>query len=425
MLNLRSQFPEKLEDIFLPRRYKIIYGGRGGGRSGGVARYLLIEGAKEPHRFLCTREVQKSIKDSVHRLLQDQISVLGMDHFYEVLDTEIRGLNGTIFLFSGLSDQTAESIKSYEGVTKAWCEEAQSISKKSWRMLIPTIRAEDSEILVTFNPELDTDETYQRFIVNTPPDAWLCELSWRNNPWFPEVLEQERLHCLETEPEEYENIWEGKCRPAVEGAIYAKEVAEAMSDQRIVRLPYDPRLKVHTVWDLGWNDSMAIILVQKVRSELRIIEYIEDDHKTLDWYAAELNSKRYNWGTDWLPHDGDAKEYRTGKSAKQILQRFNRNVQIIPKIGVEDGIRMARMTFKQCLFDKVNAEKLVECLKRYRRSVNTKTNEPMKPVHDEFSHGSDAFRGMAVVADLMTNEDEERTVSQDELWQTTVPGMGY
>jgi phage terminase large subunit len=348
-----------------------------------------------------------------------------MDHFYEVLDTEIRGLNGTIFLFSGLSDQTAESIKSYEGVTKAWCEEAQSISKKSWRMLIPTIRAEDSEILVTFNPELDTDETYQRFIVNTPPDAWLCELSWRNNPWFPEVLEQERLHCLETEPEEYENIWEGKCRPAVEGAIYAKEVAEAMSDQRIVRLPYDPRLKVHTVWDLGWNDSMAIILVQKVRSELRIIEYIEDDHKTLDWYAAELNSKRYNWGTDWLPHDGDVKEFRTGKSAKQILQRFNRKVQIIPKIGVEDGIRMARMTFQQCLFDKVNAEKLVECLKRYRRSVNTKTNEPMKPVHDEFSHGADAFRYLAVSADLMTNEDEERTVSQDELWQTTVPGMGY
>lgn len=95
----------------------------------GVARYLLIEGGKEPHRFLCTREVQKSIKDSVHRLLQDQISVLGMDHFYEVLDTEIRGLNGTVFVFSGLSDQTAESIKSYEGVTKAWCEEAQSISK--------------------------------------------------------------------------------------------------------------------------------------------------------------------------------------------------------------------------------------------------------------------------------------------------------
>lgn len=423
MLDLRSQFPEKLEGIFDPHRYKVIYGGRGGGRSWGVARYLLIEGGKEPHRFLCTREVQKSIKDSVHRLLQDQISVLGMDHFYEVLDTEIRGLNGTIFLFSGLSDQTAESIKSYEGVTKAWCEEAQSISKKSWRMLIPTIRAEDSEILVTFNPELDTDETYQRFIVNTPPDAWLCELNWRDNPWFPEVLEQERLHCMETEPDEYENIWEGKCRPAVEGAIYAREIAEALSDQRIVRVPYDPRLKVHTIWDLGWNDSMAIILVQKVRSELRIIEYIEDSHKTLDWYAAELNSKRYNWGTDWLPHDGDVKEFRTGKSAKQILQRFNRKVRITPKIGVEDGIKMARMTFGQCFFDKVNAEKLVECLKRYRRSVNTKTNEPMKPVHDEFSHGADAFRYLAVVADLLVNEEDDFKIDRGDMWMNTVPGM--
>lgn len=423
MLDLRSQFPEKLEGIFDPHRYKVIYGGRGGGRSWGVARYLLIEGGKAPHRFLCTREVQKSIKDSVHRLLQDQISVLGMDHFYEVLDTEIRGLNGTVFVFSGLSDQTAESIKSYEGVTKAWCEEAQSISKKSWRMLIPTIRAEDSEILVTFNPELDTDETYQRFIVNTPPDAWLCELNWRDNPWFPEVLEQERLHCMETEPDEYENIWEGKCRPAVEGAIYAREIAEALSDQRIVRVPYDPRLKVHTIWDLGWNDSMAIILVQKVRSELRIIEYIEDSHKTLDWYAAELNSKRYNWGTDWLPHDGDVKEFRTGKSAKQILQRFNRKVRITPKIGVEDGIKMARMTFGQCFFDKVNAEKLVECLKRYRRSVHTKTDEPMKPVHDSFSHGADAFRYLAVVADLLVNEEDDFKIDRGDMWMNTVPGM--
>lgn len=423
MLDLRSQFPEKLEGIFDPHRYKVIYGGRGGGRSWGVARYLLIEGGKEPHRFLCTREVQKSIKDSVHRLLQDQISVLGMDHFYEVLDTEIRGLNGTVFVFSGLSDQTAESIKSYEGVTKAWCEEAQSISKKSWRMLIPTIRAEGSEILVTFNPELDTDETYQRFIVNTPPDAWLCELNWRDNPWFPEVLEQERLHCKETEPDEYDNIWEGKCRPAVEGAIYASEIAEALSDQRIVRVPYDPRLKVHTIWDLGWNDSMAIILVQKVRSELRIIEYIEDSHKTLDWYAAELNSKRYNWGTDWLPHDGDVKEFRTGKSAKQILQRFNRKVRITPKIGVEDGIKMARMTFGQCFFDKVNAEKLVECLKRYRRSVHSKTEEPMKPVHDSFSHGADAFRYLAVVADLLVNEEDDFKIDRGDMWMNTVPGM--
>lgn len=423
MLDLRSQFPEKLEGIFDPHRYKVIYGGRGGGRSWGVARYLLIEGGKEPHRFLCTREVQKSIKDSVHRLLQDQISVLGMDHFYEVLDTEIRGLNGTVFVFSGLSDQTAESIKSYEGVTKAWCEEAQSISKKSWRMLIPTIRAEGSEILVTFNPELDTDETYQRFIVNTPPDAWLCELNWRDNPWFPEVLEQERLHCKETEPDEYDNIWEGKCRPAVEGAIYAREIAEALSDQRIVRVPYDPRLKVHTIWDLGWNDSMAIILVQKVRSELRIIEYIEDSHKTLDWYAAELNSKRYNWGTDWLPHDGDVKEFRTGKSAKQILQRFNRKVRITPKIGVEDGIKMARMTFGQCFFDKVNAEKLVECLKRYRRSVHSKTEEPMKPVHDSFSHGADAFRYLAVVADLLVNEEDDFKIDRGDMWMNTVPGM--
>lgn len=420
---MNAQFPECLQFLFEPYRFKVAYGGRGSGKSWSFARALLIRGAQSQERILCTREVQKSIKDSVHRLLSDQIAELGLSSFYQVLDTEIRGKNGTLFAFTGLSTQTADTIKSFEGCTIAWCEEAQSISKKSWDTLIPTIRKDGSEIWVSFNPELDTDETYKRFVLNPPPNACVKMVNYSENPWFPEVLEQERLHCQATNREDYAQIWEGKCRVALAGAIYASEVMAATLDERICNVPYDPRLKVHTIWDLGWNDSMTVIFAQKVRSEVRIIDYIEDSHKTLDWYAAEIAKKNYNWGTDWLPHDGDHEDYKTGKSAKTILQGFGRKVKITPQIGIESGIKAARMLFSQLYIDKTKAARLVECLKRYRRSINKATNEPGAPMHDEYSHGADAYRYLGVTAELLTNEDARPQVYVPGMY-STVSGMG-
>jgi phage terminase large subunit len=412
----KVRFPPKLSRIFKPHRYKVIYGGRGGSRSWSVARALLILGAQKKLRILCTREVQKTIKDSVHKLLGDQIDMLGLHGFYDVLDTVIRGANGTEFIFSGLSTMTAKSIKSFEGIDVCWCEEAESITKASWDILVPTIRKDGSEIWVTFNPNLDSDETYVRFVLSPPPDALIVFLSYMDNPWFPHVLEQERLHCKATATQEdYDNIWEGKCRSAVAGAIYAQEVAAAMAAGRVCNVPYDPSLKVHSVWDLGWNDSMSISLVQRVRSEIRIIDYIEDDHKTLDYYAALLNSRMCNWGFDFLPHDGRTKDFKTGKSAEEILKAFGRKVKITPSVPVETGIKAARSIFGQVYFDKSNRTeigtqfkgpgRLVECLKRYRRSINQSTNEPGDPVHDEFSHGADDFRYIALNAEQMINDE--------------------
>lgn len=399
------KFPEKLEFLFSPARYKVAHGGRGSAKSWSYARALLLLGASKPLRILCTREVQKSIKDSVHKLLSDQIQALGLGQFYDVLDTEIRGQNGTEFIFAGLANHTVESIKSYEGVDIVWIEEAQTVGKVSWDILTPTIRKAGSEIWVSFNPALDTDETWVRFVENTPPDAVVAQVNYGDNPWFPEVLEQERLHCQATNPEDYPNIWEGKCRSAVVGAIYAKEIAQAVMDERIRPVPYDPRLKVHAVWDLGWNDAMAIILVQKGVAELRLIGYIEDSFRTLDSYVAELNAMPYNWGYDYLPHDGNVADYKTGKSAKEILKSFGRKVKDTPQIGVEPGIKAARMVLRRCFFDKAKMARLIECLKRYRRHVS-KNGEAGAPVHDEYSHGADAMRYLGVVADQLANEME-------------------
>ena len=415
--------PEWSQFLFRPARVKCAYGGRGSSKSWTYARALLLLGASGRERILCTREVQKSIRDSVHRLLSDQIEAMGLQSHYDVLQTEIRGKNGTEFLFSGLSSVTIDSIKSYEGVTRVWCEEASSITKRSWDILIPTIRAPNSEIWITFNPELDSDETWKRFVVDPPAGSVIRSVNYTDNPWFPEVLEQERLACKIRSPEDYAQIWEGKCRSAVVGAIYGTEMALMSAQQRITQVPYDPRLKAHAVWDLGWNDAMSIGIVQRgPMGDVRLIGYIEESCKTLDWYAAELNKLPYNWGTDWVPHDAAAKDFKTGKSTVELLRAFGRKPRLTPNVGVENGIKAVRMMLPRLWIDK-SAERLVDCLRRYRRAVPVSTGEPASPVHDEWSHGADMVRYMAVVEDKLKNEDD--TPAPVAVFECGTNGMGY
>jgi phage terminase large subunit len=418
-LEVRAQFPSKLKFLFEPHRYKVARGGRGSAKSWSVARALLIQGKEKPLRIGCFREIQKSIKDSVHALLKDQIQLLGFGKEYEVLTNEIRGINGTTFLFGGLADHTVESIKSFEGLDRAWVEEGQTVSKKSWGILIPTIRKTGSEIWVTYNPDLDTDETHQRFTIKSPTDCVNELINYTDNPWFNEVLEQERLDCLRDYPKDYPNIWEGKCRPAAVGAIYYDEIESAQNNNQIVNVPYDPMLKVHVVVDLGWNDAMSIIMVQKNASEVRVIDYIEDSHKKLDEYSSMLKERKYNWGNLYLPHDGYSEDVKA-TSAYKILTALGWTIQpreALVEMNVEQGIKAARMIFNRCYFDKTKTVRLIECLKRYKRVVSNTTNEAGSPLHDEYSHGADAFRYLAVSLEQMTNDD----------WSTgklTYPSLG-
>lgn len=408
MSSLSIQIPEKLGFLFRPYRYKVAHGGRGSGKSWGFARALLVLAAKTKLRVLCTREVQKSIKDSVHKLLADQIEGMGLGSVYTVEQARIYNALGSEFIFAGLSDQTAESIKSYEGVDIVWVEEARNVSDRSWQILIPTIRKLGSEIWVTFNPELDTDATYVRFVANQPTNSYVIQMNYEDNPWFKDTeLVQERLDDQRTlKDSDYAYKWLGRCKPAVEGAIYADEVAQAVEQGRITNVPYDPRLKVHVIFDLGWNDAMTMTLAQRQVSELRVIEYIETNQKTLDWCSNELKSRGHNWGSLWLPHDGEHGDYKTGLSAKQMMERMGWDVQIVPNYpgALEDGIRKARMALPRTYFDREKASRLVECLRRYRRHRPATTGEPGRPVHDEFSHGADGYRYLSVIADQLTNE---------------------
>jgi phage terminase large subunit len=236
-------------------------------------------------------------------------------------------------------------------------------------------------------------------------------MNYNDNPYFPKTLESERLHAEKTMREEdYNHIWGGQCKPAVEGAIYFDAMSQTVKAGRIRDVPHDGSLKTHLIFDLGMADSMTIILAQKVASEIRIIHYIEGNQRTLADYSAELKTLRLddqpmNWGTVWLPHDGFHKKHQTGIDDRQVMEGLGWVVDPsgAPNVEVATGIDRARELFPRIYFNKERTERLVECLKRYRWNINSKTGQANQPLHDEFSHGADAFRYLALVADMLTN----------------------
>ena len=416
----RARFPAKLKCLFEPAksRYRILYGGRGGSKSWNIARALLLKGCEKPTRVLCAREFQTSIKDSVHKLLCDQIYALGLEAHYEITERTIRGLNGTEFIFVGIKNNT-NNVKSIEGIDVCWVEEAQSVSPNSWNVLVPTIRKADSEIWVSFNPELPTDETWKRFVLNPPENAVVQKINWSDNPWFPEVLDLERRALKGRDMEAYNNVWEGIPRQTVDGAIFAKEVTMAELEGRICNVPYDATKPVHAIFDLGWADQTAVWLMQFVGQETRLLRYFEDSQQTISYYMAKLQSFGYVYDTIWLPHDAKAKSLGTGKSIEEIVRATGMKVQILDRVPVADSINAARTIFSKCYFDRQNTEEGLQCLRHYRYDVDpdTKMFSP-KPLHDEYSHGADAFRYIG----LMINEPKKAPIQKS--YRAPVGWMG-
>jgi len=398
----KARFPAKLKCLFEPAnaRYRVLYGGRGGSKSWNIARALLLKGCEQTIRVLCAREFQTSIKDSVHKLLCDQIYNLGIEAHYEITDRSIRGINGTEFIFVGVKNNT-NNVKSIEGIDICWVEEAQSVSPNSWNVLVPTIRKANSEIWISFNPELPTDETWKRFVISPPENAVVQKINWSDNPWFPEVLDLERRSLQGRDIEAYNNVWEGIPRQTVNGAIFAKEVTMAELEGRICNVPYDATKGVHAVFDLGWADQTACWILQFIGHETRLLRYFEDNQQTISYYMAKLQSFGYLIDTIWLPHDAKAKSLGTGKSIEEIVRATGMKVQILDRVPVADSINAARTIFNKCYFDRQNTEEGLQCLRHYRYDVDPDTKMfSAKPLHDEYSHGADAFRYIG----LMINE---------------------
>tara|TARA_R100001594_G_scaffold144186_1_gene192973 strand:+ start:3293 stop:4525 length:1233 start_codon:yes stop_codon:yes gene_type:complete len=220
--------PKAFKDLREPSRYKAFYGGRGSAKSHSFATALLMRGGESPLRILCAREVQLSIKDSVKQLLDDKINQYGMAGFYESLQSEIRGKNGTVFIFAGLGKMTTDQIKSMEGIDIAWVEEAQTISDKSLEILIPTIRKQKSELWFSWNPRHQSDPIDKRFRGEvTPVNSIIKKVNFPDNPFFPKELDEEREFDQKNNPERYGHIWMGDYEPTAIGAIWDRATLHA------------------------------------------------------------------------------------------------------------------------------------------------------------------------------------------------------
>jgi phage terminase large subunit len=353
---------EDYQALFDPS-YKFVSmrGGRGGGKTDTVAMVLILIAYTKKLRVLCFREVQNSIRQSVYASLKKQIERLKLESFFaNSTDNEIRGANGSLFIFKGLRDQTVENIKSFSDIDLCWGEEARVLTERSLQVLIPTIRNEGARFFFTWNPQLDTDAVYQRYALNTRENVKDIEVNYKHNPWFPNTMDEERVEDLKRLPsDQYDWIWEGKILPARVGSVYFNEYKHALEQTRVTRVAVDPLLAVHQFWDLGIADDTAIILVQIYLSEVRIVGYIANRGKPLSFYNTELKQWGLDnnvgiWGTMYLPHDAAARSIQTAQSTDEVMKKFGWTTKVGPKLPVDVGIRAARMMFPNVYIDKDN-----------------------------------------------------------------------
>jgi len=399
------KIPEVLRKCFeKPYRYVVAKGGRGSGKSRSFALMCAVRAYQlsmqgKQGQILCGREFQNSLSDSSFAEVKAAImEVPWLAKHFDIGANYIRTHDGNIyFTFIGLR-RNLDSVKGQARIHLCWLDEAENLSGMAYEKLIPTVREHDSSIWVTYNPESKESSTYKRFIEKKPDDCIVVECNWRDNPWFPEVLEKERQEDLKKRPEAYDHIWEGDFLTHNEGAYYAIEFRNIKAESRIAYVPYEPSVGVITSWDLGMNDSTSIFFFQVVGAEIRVIDYYENSGMALDHYSHILQSKPYTYIEHILPHDVRVKELGTGKSRYEMLDSLGvKNITIAPQLRVDDGIAAVRSILPRCWFDAEKVERGIDCLRQYHRDWD-ESNKTWRgrPAHDWASHGADAFRYFAV-----------------------------
>lgn len=377
----RLSFAPKFKPLFQPKRYKTFHGGRGGAKSWAAARALVLMAASKKLRILCTREVQNSIKDSVHKLLKDQIEMLGLNPWFRITNESITSASGSEFLFKGLRFDPL-GIKSTEGVDICWVEEAQSVSSDSWAVLIPTIRKEGSEIWVTFNPGEESDPTYQRFIVTPPDDSITVEVNYYDNPYLPDTLRKEMEYCKRVDYEAYEHIWLGKPKSISDSVIFRNRY-------RVEAFPDDLWLQADRLFfgaDFGFaNDPSTLIRMFMIDTRL-YIEYeaygvgVELDEMP-QFYDSIPEVRKW-------PVKGDNSRPET--ISYLARQGFSIDAAAKWKGSVEDGVTYLK-GFEEIIIHE-RCKHTADEFRHYSYKVDKKTGDILPIIVDKFNHCIDAIR---------------------------------
>lgn len=407
LLKLRIPTAAVFEPLLHPARYKGAWGGRGSGKSHFFAGALIEDHLRNPGmRSVCIREVQKSLKQSAKKLLEDKIAEFGLTErdgfkvYREIIETPGDG----IINFTGMQDHTADSVKSMEGVDRAWVEEAQSLSDRSLTLLRPTIRKDGSELWFSWNPMRASDPVDMMLRgASRPGDAVVVRANWSDNPWFPKVLEAERTDSLENEPEKYGHIWEGEYATVLEGAYFAKHLTQAQLDGRIGFVARDPLMKVYAVFDIGGtsdkSDATAIWIVQYIGTEVRVLDYYEAVGQPFDAHVNWLRNSGYDKAVCILPHDGATHDTVYSVTPEGFLRTAGFVVDIVKNQGrgaALQRIDAVRQLFPRIRFNADTTEGGREALGWYHEKRDDVRRIGLGPDHDWSSHAADAFGLVAV-----------------------------
>ncbi len=454
---MEIEFNDRLGYLFEPARLKIGYGGRGAGKTDGYAIALIIFAMKMRLRILCLREMQNSIEESVKGTIESYIEHYELDNFFDIREKSIVcKTTGSKFLFSGLRYKI-NSIKSLAKIDIAWLEEANNTSKNSLDKLMPTIRGKHEsskdglggpfkmgpEVWISFNPELEDDEVYNRYVINKAvyaPDflpnevtgeleryAYVEKINYTDNKWFPPDLRREMNLLKQNNYIKYLEVWEGFTKQTLDGAIYSDEILQTLKDKRRGSVKHDPTKPVITAWDLGHSDKTAIWFIQRAGMEYNLIHYYENRLKKLPHYTEYMQKLPYNYSVIYQPHDAD-NETLASRSIANLTRKAFPNAKVIvvqrPTRKVV-GINAARTIFELCNFDEAGTADGWQCLSRYAYKVDEDTgNFSREPDHDTaWSHGADAFQTFAL--SLKTEADTKKKKAKEQPRPTNIQPRGW
>lgn len=404
-----------------PARDKGAWGGRGSGKSNYFAGALVEDAvrfpgdAQEGLRAICGREIQKSLKDSAKYLIESKIREFGLGEKdgFTIYNDRISTPGDGVIVFNGLQDHTADSIKSFEGFHRFWGEEAHTISSRSVGLIRPTIRWENkrlglqSELWWSWNPRRKTDAVDLMLRgPGIPTGAKVVKVNWSENPWFPDVLEQERLDCLRNTPDQYEHIWEGGYATVISGAYYAECLNIAKQENRISRVGVDPLMTIRLFVDIGGTgaraDAFALWVAQFIGKEIRVLNYYEAVGQPLSTHLNWMRSNGYapDKAQIWLPHDGSTNDKVFDVSYESALKAAGYKVTVVPNQGkgaAKARIEEGRRLFPSIWFNQETTQPGLDALGWYHEKKDEVRNIGLGPEHDWSSHGADAFGLMCVV----------------------------
>ena len=414
---LRIETPRVFAPLLQPARYKGAHGGRGSGKSHFFGELLVEECQAEKGTLaVCIREVQKTLAQSSKRLIEAKIQTLGVGQGFKVFNDKIQTPGDGIIIFQGMQDHTAESIKSLEGFRIADVEEAQTLSARSLTLLRPTIRAPGSQIWFRWNPRRKLDAVDQFLRVKKPSSAIVVEANWRDNPFWSDELEAERLLDAVLYPDQYDHIWDGGYAKAHEGAYYAKALSEAKAKGRIGNVSQDPLMTVRAFWDIGGTgakaDACSIWIAQFIGREIRVLDYYEATGQPLATHVQWLKDNGWGKALCVLPHDGETNDRVYDVSYESALNDAQFETLVIPNQGkgaAKMRIESARRLFPSIWFNEATTEAGRDALGWYHeKKSDDDRNIGLGPNHDWSSHGADAF-GLMCVAYEAPEENVDRS----------------